>query len=381
MYKFVCFVIILFLSVSCKEECNVIHMGENHSKRYNVEVDTMCINVGNSSGMGNFYFKDSIITFVDAINCTFYDLNLHGQLIKSYFGKGHGDNEIRAIMYAFPIENDPLNRGVIVDNDYLITIFDRKNRRIDYTTKIDFGKVNKRHNQYKSPSLYQIVDFTDFGVSFYLDSDSLLIFPVNVDDHVAVRSDRIDNERYEAGAIFGKLNLSTMKVEHVVGRFPEIYKHKPMPHMEFFQYAISNGLLYVNHAVDSLIYVYKHPDDLQYTIGYECSGIDRNYTSTKSIDQNESFESDMQHVGFNSGLLFCFENNTLCRTYIKSAETGESGLQIYKNNDLITDVEMPSYFKLLGYKDGYYYGVRLIPIEDLDSTYLILYRLKINLDH
>lgn len=116
--------------------------------------------------MGNFYFKDSIITFVDAINCTFYDLNLHGQLIESYFGKGHGDNEIRAIMYAFPIENDPLNRGVIVDNDYLITIFDRKNRRIDYTTKIDFGKVNKRHNQYKSPSLYQIVDFTDFGVSF-----------------------------------------------------------------------------------------------------------------------------------------------------------------------------------------------------------------------
>ena len=89
----------------------------------------------------------------------------------------------------------------------------------------------------------------------------------------------------------------------------------------------------------------------------------------------------LQHVGFNSGLLFCFENNTLCRTYIKSAETGESGLQIYKNNDLITDVEMPSYFKLLGYKDGYYYGVRLIPIEDLDSTYLILYRLKINLDH
>ena len=130
MYKFVCFVIILFLSVSCREGCNVIHMGENHSKRYNVEVDTMCINVGNSSGMGNFYFKDSIITFVDAINCTFYDLNLHGQLIESYFGKGHGDNEIRAIMYAFPIENDPLNRGVIVDNDYLITIFDRKNRRI-----------------------------------------------------------------------------------------------------------------------------------------------------------------------------------------------------------------------------------------------------------
>lgn len=56
MYKFVCFVIILFLSVSCKEECNVIHMGENHSKRYNVEVDTMCINCWKFKWYGEFLF-------------------------------------------------------------------------------------------------------------------------------------------------------------------------------------------------------------------------------------------------------------------------------------------------------------------------------------
>ena len=116
---------------------------------------------------------------------------------------------------------------------------------------------------------------------------------------------RVEDKRYKEGAILGKLNLSTMKVKSVIGRFPEIYKHKPMPDMESFQYTISNGLLYVNHAVDSLIYIYKDSDNLQYTIGYECLGIDRNYTSSKIIDQNETFKNDIQHVGLNSGLVFC----------------------------------------------------------------------------
>lgn len=374
---FVCVVMIL-LGVSCKHESNIIHVGENHSGHCLVEVDTTFVCLENSSGEGNFYLKDSIITFVDVRNCTFYDMNLDGQLIESYFGKGRGENEIGLVMYAYPIENDPLNRGVIVDQNGLVTIFDRKNRKIDYSKKMNFGKVNGRHDQYKSPGLYNIIDFTDLGVSFYLDSDSLLIFPAGINDHVAASPDRIDDERYEKGAILGKLNLSTMEVDRVLGRFPEIYKHKPMPHLEFFQYVISNGLLYVDHAVDSLIYVYKYPDDLQYTMGYECSRFDRDYTSTRTIDQGENFYRDMQHVGVNSGLLFCPENNTLCRTYLKNMMTCESGMQIYKNNDLIADVEMPAYFKLLGYRDGFYYGVRLTPVEDPEFTYLVLYKIKID---
>jgi len=380
--KFVCFVAILLGIVSCKEETNVMHIGENFSEPYHVQIDTIRISLEKSSGIGNFYYKDSVITFVDVISCTFYDMDLHGQLIDSYFGKGRGKNEINVMMYAYPIENDPLNRGIMVDQNNLITIFDRKNKNINYTKRIDFGWENKqrKYKQYKSPGVYNIAEFTDFGVSFYLDSDSILIFPVNIVNRMTNTPDRIENKRYKEGAILGKLNLSTMEVESVVGKFPEIYKHKPMPDMESFQYTISNGLLYVNHAVDSLIYVYKDTDNLQYTIGYECLGIDRNYTSSKMIDQNKTFNNDILHVGLNSGLIFCSENNTLCRTYMKSTATGESGLQIYRNNNLVADVEMPVYFKLLGYKKGYYYGARLIPLEDFDNTYLILYKIKIDLD-
>lgn len=113
-----------------------------------------------------------------------------------------------------------------------------------------------------------------------------------------------------------------MKVVDVFGHFPEIYKVSPAPHLEFFQYAIEGDRMYVNHTVDSLIYVYQLPDKPLYTIGYECKDIDRDYTVSRKIDNSTLFEKDLQHVGFNTGLRFIPGSDVLCRTYIKSAKTG-----------------------------------------------------------
>lgn len=149
-----------------------------------------------------------------------------------------------------------------------------------------------------------------------------------------------------------------------------------MPHLEFFQYAIDKDRMYVNHTVDSLIYVYQMPDNLLYTMGYECNGIDRNYSVSKKID-NSLFKKDLQHVGFNTGLRLIPETNLLCRTYIKSAANGESGMQIYKGSDLVADVSVPNFFNFLGYYDGYFYGSSYLPHESEDYTAIAIYRLKI----
>ena len=376
MKKFIGIIAILFFWGACEKNAAIVHVGKMCIKYSNTEIDTICVSLENSSGMGNFYFNDSIITFVDEVNCRFYDISLDGQLIDSYFGKGNGKDEIRSLLFAYPIENDSLNRGIIVDNNDIVTVFNMKHKNIDYSKRLDFDWENRKHAQYNSPSLYNIPSFTDFGVSFYLESDSLLIFPVNIVNRMTSTPDRIVNKRYKKGAIWGKLNLHTMKVTEVMGKFPEIYKENPVPHMEFFQYACSNHIVYVNHVIDSLIYVYKYPDELQYTIGYECLNIDRDYTFTKTIDYGNILENDLQHVGINSGLMFCSENNTLCRTYVKSIATGLSGMQIYENNDLVADVEMPAFFKLLGYKNGCYYGACFTPKEEMETTNLILYKIK-----
>ena len=172
-----------------------------------------------------------------------------------------------------------------------------------------------------------------------------------------------------------------MKVVDVFGHFPEIHKVSPTPHLEFFQYAIEGDRMYVNHTVDSLIYVYQLPDKPLYTIGYECKDIDRDYTVSRKIDNSTLFEKELQHVGFNTGLRFIPGSDVLCRTYIKSAKNGESGMQIYKGHDLVADVDVPSFFNFLGYSDGYYYGSSYIPIENDESTTIAIYRLRIKVNN
>ena len=134
--------------------------------------------------------------------------------------------------------------------------------------------------------------------------------------------------------------------------------------------------LYINHAADSLIYVYKYPDELLYTIGYECSGINRNYTKGYEVEMAQ-FKKDIQSVGLNTGLLYVKEKQLLFRTVLKNFNSREVSLQAYLNNDLVLEADVPGLFKLLGFWNSYFYGVDMLPKEKEDGMNFVFYRFKI----
>ena len=368
------------LLLSCRNSSeDLLHKGIMNLNASFVEIDTLMVSLEHASGMGNYFMRDSVITFVDAKTCVFYDIDLNGNIMGSYFRRGNGKNEIPSLLYAYPIENDTSDRAVILDNSNGITLYNMESKQMISRGLADFGWRHRHVKSYKIPELYNFSYFTDFGVSFYLDSDSKLLFQTNIVNRSTRTPNTVEKYRYTDGAVLGRLNLETMKVENVFGHFPDIYESSPMPHLEFFQYVIHEDKLYMNHTVDSLIYVYQYPDIPLYTFGYECQKIDRDYTVTKKIDNSAFFKKDLAHVGFNTGLQLIPELNVLCRTYIKSAATGESGMQIYKECDLIADIDVPAFFKLLGYSDGYFYGSCFIPIENGDITEIVIYRMKVSI--
>ncbi|MFI3263200.1 MAG: hypothetical protein R3Y26_09900 [Rikenellaceae bacterium] len=378
--KIIVLILGYLLSYGCSRDINeIIHLGKNSETQVNIVIDTIETEIYNSSAVGNFFVKDSIVTFVDAVTCEFYDYTLSGRYLGTYFQKGRGRNEISSLMYAYPIENDSNERCLIVDNSNMISSYRLEEKKISKNGVVDFGWENRKTNKFHSPSIYNILAFSDFGVRFNLVNDETVMFPISIINRNTKSADYVIAQRYDSGAIFGELDLKSMRVKRVFGKFPNIYKTNPTPHLETFDYAIKSDTIYVNHTIDSLIYVYKYPDKLLYTIGYECKNIGRNYTHTKNIDVMGNFKIDIQNCGLNSGLLLC-SNNTLCRSYFKSAKSGECGLQVYdiNTNNLIMDINVPNYFKLLTYKDGYYYGVNFTPKECDDSTILQLYRIKIN---
>ena len=64
--------------ISCNNSEQILHKGERRVNA-SVGIDTMVVNVPRISGYGNFYIKDSVITYVDVMTCTFFDFSQIGR--------------------------------------------------------------------------------------------------------------------------------------------------------------------------------------------------------------------------------------------------------------------------------------------------------------
>ena len=162
--------------LSCETHQDVVHEGLSLTGNTEVRIDTIHVSLSESSGSGNFYMTDNVITFADVMTCRFYDIDLSGNIVQEYFRKGRGDNEIPSMLYAYPIIGDPLKRGAIIDSGNGITFYDLKKKEILCRYQIDFNWDNRSKHKYSAPQMYNLADFTDFGMTFYMGSDSKILF-------------------------------------------------------------------------------------------------------------------------------------------------------------------------------------------------------------
>jgi len=367
-------IVLLIFFIGCNKK--IEHRGKINFTS-SIKIDSIVIDASNTSGRGNFYINDTIITFADRYYLTFYDFNANtGKLISKHFGKGHGPNELSSFLFAYP--DSKHNRTFILDESNFLYSFDSTLELIKHNV-IDFGWEDNMNNSsdFNNPKNYNVMELVSFGVDYTYINDSILMIPVNVIHRKTSKNGFVNSKEYDEGHIFGLLNLNSMKVEKVFGKYPFIYKNKSVPHLENFRYSMNKDIIYVNHAIDSLIYVYKYPDKLLYTFGYECNNVNRDYTITRKTNADNAFYKDIKECSLNSGLNYIPQVNYLIRTYMINIDSGESGLQIYKGNDLIGDFKMPAFFIFLGYYDNFYYGVRFKPIETMNTTKFIFYKFAI----
>jgi len=318
---------------------------------------------------------DSCVVFADQMlhQLRFYNLT-DGSFNRKGLGYGSGPNELTSMLYACSIKNA----------DGEIEIIDASNRMYVYSTAtdslesmgvIDFNWGEGERNSYDDVANYKVMEMSDFAISF-VKQDSTLLMPLSI---INRNFDRIDADRYTQGHIFGRLDFNTMKVGDPFGEFAEVYRLKPMPHYEFFDFAVdnSNGYIYYSFAPDSLIYVADAAGEPLKTIGFEPEGINRGYSSGYEFDVDK-FGEDMQKVGVNTGLYFDEKAKMLLRTSMRDFPTGQTILQVYDyDGNLLAEESMPEYFKILGKYRGEYYGGRFIPVEENDDMKFPVYKFSV----
>ena len=365
---------ILLISISCSNKVDVVHCGKRNIDQRIVMLDSFIVNADTISGRGNFFMQDSSIYFADSYYMSIFQYDLTSlSCVNRYLNKGQGPNELSSFLYAYPFKKGD-GDWFLIDNSLGMYTYRKEDKRpLTYKGRLNFGWDNLSKDNYDSPSVYNLMEMTDFGIDFTCLNDSSILIPISL---VNRNLNNVSKKRYAKGHVFAEVNTRSMEVKNVFGHFPQIYKERPNPFFEFFQYEMVSDTLYINHAADSLIYVYKYPDELLYTIGYECSGINRNYTKGYEVEMAQ-FKKDILSVGLNTGLLYVKEKQLLFRTVLKNFNSREVCLQAYSNNDLVLEADVPGFFKLLGFWNSYFYGVDMLPKEKEDGMNFVFYRFKI----
>lgn len=364
-------VLATLLSVACGRTAGD-KAGEKTLAITEIQIDSLVISGDSTSFRGHFEFMDTSLIFVDVLYNKLFPYSIFsGKPGKPFGGLGKGPNEMVGIMYGASISPSDTSMWIL-DSSNGVYEFVPESGKIEYLKRLDFSWDKLERDNYDSPSVYNIMEMSDFGVTITDVGNNEVLIPVSL---ISRHLNGKNINRYKKGHILGLLDKSSLKVKKVFGSLPTYYQEHPLPLFEFFDYAMdhNDSIIYVSHAPDSLIYCYRYPDSLLYTMGFEPQGLHRDFNFGYD-PKFEDFRKEIRRASVNTGLYFDTIDNLLFRTSITELESGNSVMQVYKDKDLLAEVKVPPFFKMLGRVGDRYYAVRFRPIETEDEeVQFILY--------
>jgi len=187
---------------------------------------------------------------------------------------------------------------------------------------------------------------------------------------------------YQEGRIVVRINHQTAEVKDVIGLRPPIYDN--------FEYLYAGSFVifdtkpkedkfFLSFNIDSLIYVCDNDLKPLHAFGRAGRDMDTNYQSIKGEDFEELFplvEFERKTRGYYTWLEYIPERNLLFRAYQKGSHSKTDGLQIYKDQVLIADVDVPKGFRVEGYIEPYFISNQF---EHPYEERIVIYKFKLNL--
>jgi hypothetical protein len=193
-------------------------------------------------------------------------------------------------------------------------------------------------------------------------------------------------EFYEEGRIAAEVNLNTFKVDKILGRKTPVYtNYNLIPHHDTHYWDInSNEEIYLSFEPDSLIYVCDENLVPQRAFGVAGINMQQNYYEVTTVEDYDAYWFLAQTTkGYYKHLKVIEEDNLVFRTYNQGTNELTFGygdnpkrMQLYKDFELIADVPVPTFFKVIGKMGDYYYADG--SAENRENEDIVLYRFKLN---
>jgi hypothetical protein len=353
-----------FLFGSCKQaDIKIYNLSD--TGQYAISIDTLFLDVNSFSGEGFFRLKDTTIYYFDDIFGQVTSYNIHGRYIQRFLGMGDSTHQI-GNFYTHTFL--PKNKSSFFSVEYVFAIYnDKWNRQGKYAS----FKWKNRKKKYDTDDLLDIsmydFDYDDSPFdSRWLPSNSKgkLFIPINITHRSNSFANRFEKQSYYYKNSFsvGIIDPQTGLLEKGFAKHPKIYSLHPFnPNYDFNYRDVRNDSIFVSYMLDKYIYVYNPELEIVYAFGMPGKDMNLNY---ESISNNQLYSQNAikakSSYGYYTHIYADKGSDYLFRSYIKNNKNKFSGLQVYKDKILISDILVPKRCNVIGrvgntfYADGFY---------------------------
>lgn len=382
MKKFPLYIIMVFL-FSCEKEkiTSKVYYDtlENSNRKVNfadkirVTIDTLVAPTDiETSFNGNFTISKNSIVFNDVFFGYLFEFDKNLKLLSKNFGIGNKSNELKGADYI--VYSDITNKYYVLSSKTGILAVINSKFQKEKEFRINFNIKRTKEEVIHKPLPYLMdsyeLDYGYDGILKVFDEYHLAIAITS--SHPKFNGYFNSKFYYENSRILALINLKKGYIDRLIGRRPPLYLKNQLPNYDHFNYEIKNNTIYLNFYPEATIYkIDKEEDVVQSAFGVQGSEMKTNYTRTYSYEEAymREFEDYNKYNFYNS---LYVDDNLIFRGYSKN-NTKKDGLQIYKSEVLIADLNFPKGYKIIGKIDKAYYASKNVIKRRED---MILLKLK-----
>ncbi len=312
------------------------------------------------SSLGGVLVTDNNrLNFIDYRFGWVYEFDTEGNLIERKLGRGQGPSEIPRAGITF-YSQLPGGGHLFIGSSYDFYVFDADYQRIQDSI-IRWKQERPLDYLTKNPTPE---DHRSYNLAYYLGdvrvSGNTAFLPLMGGEPQYTAFSFTTDLFAEQARILASLNLETGEVDRIFGRMSPAYSENPgtRPFSFFFYDFKDDETLAITYAADPAIYLFSSDFKHLATFGLPGKDMDTVYEDLSGVSDRE-FErfllEQWRTKDFYSSLTYIPETNVLFRGYTRRSDPDYDGLQIYRDQTLIADVDIPSERTVIGYIDGWYY--------------------------
>ncbi len=370
MKKTIFILIISTCYIGCKVDDYYRHFDADNISEKKIQIETVLLDSiildsVNTSHVGFVSIQQDSIFFIDQILCKVFSFGYNGEAFSEHLGIGRGPGEFTHD-YIETYCKLPNGDHLFIGSSFDVHLFNQNWERLKRLTMDWQSSVRDVHPVNPSPEehfMLYTMEYTKFIVR--PTSNNEVILPI-FSQHQYFNP--WTKRYYKEGRIMALLDLESGKVTKIFGRrSPEYLNFEFVGHHSFFSFDIdSNDNIYIAHEIDSLIYVYDNDHNPLYTFGFSGKNMDTGYQEFANFSMEhlmKLYNEDRPARGWYNEIEYFEDHDILFRSYKKGAHSQNDGLQIYQNNVLIGDINVPKDFTVKGYIEPYFYSGAFIDVQ------------------